>query len=199
MIKTHPKTAITSNVSFCFVYLIGTLYIPLFILCIWIIMTYFKILSWSYHLIVFVWNSFFRITSFFCVFCRHTASAPITSPHGVTGIDCLCWVDFEFVPALRSSYLGTSSSSRHLGSFTAANWVSFDFNVSYSSCWGYSLMNTLKLKKTLCKKKKAVTKIPAAGQLRNMFAMMRQFVELESYHYGSLDLAAKGCDCLSFH
>jgi len=25
--------------------------------------------------------------------------------------------------------------SRHLGSLTAANWVSFDFNVSYSSCW----------------------------------------------------------------
>jgi len=25
--------------------------------------------------------------------------------------------------------------------------VSFDFNVSYSSCWGYSLINTLKLKK----------------------------------------------------
>ena len=25
------------------------------------------------------------------------------------------------------------------------NWVSFDFNVSYSSCWGYSLINTLKL------------------------------------------------------
>jgi len=24
--------------------------------------------------------------------------------------------------------------SRHLGSLTAANWVSFDFNVSYSSC-----------------------------------------------------------------
>ena len=37
--------------------------------------------------------------------------------------------------------------SRHLGSLTAANWVSFDFNVSYSSCWGYSLINTLKLKK----------------------------------------------------
>ena len=36
--------------------------------------------------------------------------------------------------------------SRHLGSLTAANWVSFDFNVSYSSCWGYSLINTLKLK-----------------------------------------------------
>jgi len=37
--------------------------------------------------------------------------------------------------------------SRHLGSLTAANWVSFDFNVSYSSCWGYSLTNTLKLTK----------------------------------------------------
>ena len=39
------------------------------------------------------------------------------------------------------------SQIRHLGSFTAANWVSFDFNVSYFSCWGYSLINTLKLKK----------------------------------------------------
>ena len=28
-----------------------------------------------------------------------------------------------------------------------ASTVSFDFNVSYSSCWGYSLINTLKLKK----------------------------------------------------
>ena len=37
--------------------------------------------------------------------------------------------------------------SRHLGSLTAANSVSFDFNVSYSSCWGYSLINTFKLKK----------------------------------------------------
>jgi len=27
-----------------------------------------------------------------------------------------------------------------------SSWVSFDFNVSYSSCWGYSLINTLKLK-----------------------------------------------------
>jgi len=35
----------------------------------------------------------------------------------------------------------------HLGSLSAANWVSFDFNVSYSSCWGYSLINTFKLKK----------------------------------------------------
>jgi len=37
--------------------------------------------------------------------------------------------------------------SRHLGSSTAANWVSFDLNVSCSSCWDYSLINTLKLKK----------------------------------------------------
>ena len=38
----------------------------------------------------------------------------------------------------------------HLGSLTAANWVSFDFNVSYSSCWGYSLINTFKFKKKNC-------------------------------------------------
>jgi len=38
--------------------------------------------------------------------------------------------------------------SRHLGSSTAANWVSFDLIVSCSSCWGYSLINTLKLKKS---------------------------------------------------
>jgi len=35
----------------------------------------------------------------------------------------------------------------HLGSSPATNWVSFDLNVSCSSCWGYSLINTLKLKK----------------------------------------------------
>jgi len=40
-----------------------------------------------------------------------------------------------------------SLKRRHLGSSTAANWVSFDLNVSCSSCWGYSLINTLKLKK----------------------------------------------------
>ena len=34
----------------------------------------------------------------------------------------------------------------HLGSLKVANWVSFDFNVSYSSCWGYSLINILKFK-----------------------------------------------------
>jgi len=39
-------------------------------------------------------------------------------------------------------------TSRHLGSSTTENWVSFDFNVVYSSRWGYSLINTLKLKKT---------------------------------------------------
>jgi len=30
-----------------------------------------------------------------------------------------------------------------LGSLTTANWVSFDFNVVYSSRWGYSLINTI--------------------------------------------------------
>jgi len=33
--------------------------------------------------------------------------------------------------------------------FPSSNWVSFDFNVAYSSCWGYSLINILKLKKNL--------------------------------------------------
>ena len=38
----------------------------------------------------------------------------------------------------------------NLGSSTAANWVSFDLNVSCSSCWGYSLINTLKLNYGQC-------------------------------------------------
>jgi len=29
---------------------------------------------------------------------------------------------------------GDEGPSRHLGNLTAANWVSFDFNISYSSC-----------------------------------------------------------------
>jgi len=40
--------------------------------------------------------------------------------------------------------------ARHLGSLTAANRVFLDFNVAYSTCWGYSLINTLKLKKKVC-------------------------------------------------
>jgi len=43
--------------------------------------------------------------------------------------------------------------ARHLWSLTAANWVSFDFNVSYSSCSGYSLINTLKKRKEKKKKR----------------------------------------------
>jgi len=39
-----------------------------------------------------------------------------------------------------------SSEIKFRNSCFNANWVSFDFNVSYSSCWGYSLINTLKLK-----------------------------------------------------
>jgi len=48
--------------------------------------------------------------------------------------------------------------SRNLGSSTAANWVSFDLNVSDSSCWGYSLINTLKLKKKLKRETKRETR-----------------------------------------
>ena len=57
------------------------------------------------------------------------------------------WAFFppSFFPLLKSDI----SSFWHLGSLTAANWVSFDFNVSYSSCWGHSLINTLKLKKKI--------------------------------------------------
>jgi len=39
-----------------------------------------------------------------------------------------------------------SSDEEIVIAFKAANWVSFDFNVAYSSRWGYSLINTLKLK-----------------------------------------------------
>jgi len=35
---------------------------------------------------------------------------------------------------VRGSVVGVVGPSRHLGSLTAANWVSFDFNVACSSC-----------------------------------------------------------------
>ena len=35
---------------------------------------------------------------------------------------------------IRTHLIYSSICSRHLGSLTAANWVSFDLNVSYSSC-----------------------------------------------------------------
>jgi len=40
-----------------------------------------------------------------------------------------------------------TGSSKAAGRFL--HWVSFDFHVAYSSRWGYSLINTLKLKKKL--------------------------------------------------
>ena len=43
----------------------------------------------------------------------------------------LCCILLLLVDLSRSVMWGPS---RHLGSLTAANWVSFDFNVSYSSC-----------------------------------------------------------------
>jgi len=36
--------------------------------------------------------------------------------------------------AVGGSVVGAVGSSRHLGSVTAANWVSFDLNDAYSSC-----------------------------------------------------------------
>ena len=36
--------------------------------------------------------------------------------------------------AVGGSVVVVVGPSRHLGSLTAANWVSFDFNVAYSSC-----------------------------------------------------------------
>jgi len=47
------------------------------------------------------------------------------------------------VPASKGHFGGATHkyfymTLRHLGSSTAANWVSFDLNVSCSSCWGYS-------------------------------------------------------------
>jgi len=56
-----------------------------------------------------------------------------------------CWMILTTGPSMR--WVDCASSFWHLGSLTAANWVSFDFNVAYSSRWGYSLTNTLKLKK----------------------------------------------------
>jgi len=53
--------------------------------------------------------------------------------------------------------------SRHLGSLTAANWVSFEFDVSYSSGWGCSLINTLKLKKTIWTKIASLWKVALRG------------------------------------
>jgi len=51
--------------------------------------------------------------------------------------------------SVRNMINGRTSKFGHMGSSTAANWVSFDLNVSCSSCWGYSLINTLKLKKKI--------------------------------------------------
>ena len=57
--------------------------------------------------------------------------------------------------------------SRHLGSLTTANWVSFDFNVSWSSCWGQSLIKILKSKKKSHLQKFHLVRSPQALQLRS--------------------------------
>jgi hypothetical protein len=54
---------------------------------------------------------------------------------------CLCVCVFVYVCLLYDSPFIAQPSQY---------WcVSFDFNVSYSSCWGYSLINTFKLKKKI--------------------------------------------------
>ena len=63
------------------------------------------------------------------------------------------------------------NSSRYLGRLTAANWVSFDFNVSYSSCWGYSLINTLKKRR---KKESVSSKTQATAQRSRTMHMWGQ-------------------------
>jgi len=69
----------------------------------------------------------------------------------------------------------------HLGSLTAANWVSFDFNVSYSSCWGYSLINTSKLKNEITRP------LVSCGQMT-----VQQDV-LSSYSNGRRQLVQRCC------
>jgi len=73
--------------------------------------------------------------------------------------------------------------SRHLGSLTAANWVSFDFNVAYSSCWGYSLINTLKLKKSNCSGRERSTQgldESCLGWMRIFFLCMWRWIAFRS-------------------
>jgi len=75
---------------------------------------------------------------------------------------CCCCLFMNLTQAYANVYFKTTFEcirgrdmwARHLGSFTTgclSNWVSFDFNASYSSCSGYSLINTLKLKQKYVK------------------------------------------------
>ena len=80
-----------------------------------------------------------------------------------------CEVGLKGFPvALLSVTEMVNEASRHLGSFTAANWVSFDFNVSYSSCRGYSLINTLKFKKWSLKRSYMCSFSPVPSSLHSL-------------------------------
>jgi len=89
-------------------------------------------------------------------------------------------------PHLWSLNFLTMFWSRHLGSLTAANWVSFDFNVSYSSCWGYSLINTLKLKKIKTDRRDFVRASQifhnTCHSLKNLILMVLRTIFIVSYH-----------------
>jgi len=85
-----------------------------------------------------VWMSFVPGTHFYIQKTKYTQPVPTTikNPSGKNRT------------LLANDVVSTIFCTGRLGSLTAANWVSLDFNVSYSSCWGYSLINTLKLKIT---------------------------------------------------
>jgi len=81
---------------------------------------------------------------------------------------------------------------RHLESLTAANWVSFDFNVSYSSCWGYSLINTFKqkLKKVILHSK--LSNNLTFENSQSVFGMMKGAC-LELHYHFSFNLTHSHC------
>ena len=88
--------------------------------------------------------------------------------------------------------------SRHLGSLTAANWVSFDFNVSYSSCWGYSLINTFKLKKkSSCHL--AYRMVHRSGRISFQQANRRNSEPIRALHSGTIFGNFVGCRCYITH
>jgi len=80
-----------------------------------------------------------------------------------------CWSECDYsILGWLVNHTYFLNNTRHLGSLTAANWVSFDFNVVYSSCWGYSLTNTLKLKNN---KRNQLISLAKFGTRRFLFNM----------------------------
>ena len=70
-----------------------------------------------------------------CVFVALFSHAPV---HRGIGKLVIIRVSKKKIPLADSNYIASEEfwpkfNSRHVGSLTAANWVSFDFNVAYSS------------------------------------------------------------------